>query len=175
MADFQNCRISGIFGVCSCGFLHITTLLFLWNSFSHVFDIISDPNRPFWRGYSLCIAYSLCNMTDFQNCRISRIFGVFSRGFLKSTTLFSCRKVFRIFMAFLILDQNRPFYKGYSLCMGYSLCKMALFQNCRISRIFGVCSCGFLHRTTLMFLWNRFSHVFGIFNFGPKLTILQRL
>ena len=32
----------------------------------------------------------------------------------------------------------------------------------------------FLHRTTLMFLQNGFSHDFGLFNFRFKLTILQR-
>ena len=33
--------------------------------------------------------------------------------------------------------------------MGYSLCMMADFQNALISRIFGVFSRCFLHRTTL--------------------------
>ena len=33
--------------------------------------------------------------------------------------------------------------------MGYSLCMMADFQNGLISRIFGVCLSGFLHRTTV--------------------------
>ena len=33
--------------------------------------------------------------------------------------------------------------------MGYGLCMMADFQNALISQIFGVFSCGFLHRTTL--------------------------
>ena len=59
--------------------------------------------------------------------------------------------------------------------MGYSLCKIEDFQTCLFSRIFGVSSSGFLHRTTLMFLQNCFTHMFGIFNFSPKLTILKRL
>ena len=33
------------------------------------------------------MAYSLCMMADFQNALISRIFGVFSRGFLRKTTV----------------------------------------------------------------------------------------
>ena len=33
--------------------------------------------------------------------------------------------------------------------MGYSLCMMADFHNGLISRIFGVFSSGFLHRTTV--------------------------
>ena len=33
--------------------------------------------------------------------------------------------------------------------MGYSLCMIVDFQNVLISRIFGVFSSGFLHRTTL--------------------------
>ena len=38
-------------------------------------------NWPFWKGYSLCL------MADFQNRLISQIFGVFSSGFLHTTTL----------------------------------------------------------------------------------------
>ena len=41
---------------------------------------------------------------------------------------------------------------GYGYCMGYSLCKMADFQNCPISLTFGVFSSGFLYRTTLLLL-----------------------
>ena len=33
------------------------------------------------------MGYSLCMMADFQNALISRIFGVFSSGFLNRTTL----------------------------------------------------------------------------------------
>ena len=77
--------------------------------------------------------------------------------------------VFRMFVAFLIFDPNGPFGTVYSLC------KMADFQNSLISRIFGISSSLFLHKTTLMFLQNGFSHVYDIFNFSPNLTILQRL
>ena len=49
--------------------------------------------------------------------------------------------------------------------MGYSLCRMADFQNALISRIFGVFLSGFLHRTSLKYLYNEFSHVFWKFNF----------
>ena len=34
-----------------------------------------------------CMGYSLCMMADFQNPLISRIFSVFSRGFLHRTTV----------------------------------------------------------------------------------------
>ena len=34
---------------------------------------------------------------------------------------------------------------------------------------------GSLHRTTLVFLYNRFEHAFGHFNFATKLIILQSL
>ena len=49
--------------------------------------------------------------------------------------------------------------------MGYSLCKMADFQNGLISQKFGVFSSGVLHRTTLIFLYNPVVDVFGHFNF----------
>ena len=38
---------------------------------------------------------------------------------------------------------------------------MADFKNPLISRILGVSSSLFFHRATLLFLWNRFSHVLG--------------
>ena len=99
----------------------------------------------------------------------------FQTGFSTQQLKYSCRMAFRMFLAFLIFDPNWPFCKGYSLCMAYSLCKMADFQNRLICLIFGFFSSGVLHRTTLMLLWNGFSHVFGIFNFLPKLAILQRV
>ena len=42
---------------------------------------------------------------------------------------------------------------------------MADFKNRLISRIFGVFCSGFFHRTTLVFLYNRFAHAFGHFLF----------
>ena len=54
-----------------------------------------------------------------------------------------CRMDFDMFLAMLIFDPKSGF------CMGYSLCVMADFQNGFISRIFGVFSSGFLHKTTL--------------------------
>ena len=43
--------------------------------------LIFDPKSGF------CMAYSLCMIADFQNVLISRIFVVFSSGFLQRTTL----------------------------------------------------------------------------------------
>ena len=40
--------------------------------------------EPKW---GFCMGYRLCMMTDFQNDLISRIFGVFSSGFLHRTTV----------------------------------------------------------------------------------------
>ena len=54
-----------------------------------------------------------------------------------------CRMDFDMFFGILIFDPKWGFCKGYSLCM------MADFENGLISRIFGVFSSGFLHRTTL--------------------------
>ena len=73
-----------------------------------------------------------------------------------------------MFLWILIFDPNWPF------CRRYSLRTMADLQNRLMSRIFGVLSSGFLHRTTLMWLKNRSSHVFLNFNFWPKLTISPR-
>ena len=100
-----------------------------------------ETNWPF------CMGYSLCKMADFKTSLISRIFRVFFLAVF-CTDKFYCsyRMVFRMFLPFLIFDQNWPF------CMGYSICKIANFLNCLISLIFGDFSSRFLHRTTLLFL-----------------------
>ena len=60
--------------------------------------------------------------------------------------------------------------------MGYSLCIVAIFghfQNALIFRILAVFQSRFLHRTTLMCVQKRSSHLFCIFNFSSKLSILH--
>ena len=94
--------------------------------------------HPKW-GFSM--GYSLCMMADFQNGFIFRIFGAFSSGFLHTTNVNDFRMDFDMFFGISIFDLKWGF------CMGYSLCMMADFQNGLISRIFGVFSSGFLHRT----------------------------
>ena len=54
-----------------------------------------------------------------------------------------CRMDFDMFFGILIFDPKWGFCKGYSLCI------MADFENGLTSRIFGVFSSVFLHRTTL--------------------------
>ena len=61
--------------------------------------------------------------------------------------------------------------KGYILCV---VANFVRFQNAVIFRILDVFLSGFLH-TTLMWSYNRFSHLFAIFNFRPNLTMLHRL
>ena len=124
--------------------------------------LILDRKWPFGQGYNLC------TMAHFQNRLISRIFGVFSSGFLHRTTLMWLKNRFSHDFLNLIFDRKWPFGQGYNLCT------MADFQNRLISRIFCVFSSGFLHRTTLMWLKNRFSDAFLNFNCWPKLTILPR-
>ena len=53
-----------------------------------------------------------------------------------------CRMDFDMFFVILIFDRKSGF------CMGYRLCIVAEFQNALFSRIFGVFSSGFLHKTT---------------------------
>ena len=72
-----------MFGVFSSGFLHRTTLLFLYNHFWHVFGKKnSNPNCP------ICMGYRLCKMVDFRNGLIFWIFGVVFSVFLHKITLF---------------------------------------------------------------------------------------
>ena len=99
----------------------------------------------------------------------SNIWCFLTRFFARSNSNVIKEIVFRMFFLISIFDVKWPFSQGYSLCT------MADVQNRLISRIFGVFSSGSLHRTTLMWLKNRFSHVFVNFNFWPKLTILLNL
>ena len=50
-------------------------------------SLICEPNWPFCKANSLYMGYSLGKMADFQKRLISPIFGVFSSGFLRRTTL----------------------------------------------------------------------------------------
>ena len=62
--------------------------------------------------------------------------------------------------------------------MGYRPCILANFrhfQNALIFRILSVFWSGVLDTPFLIRSYNGFSHLFGIFNFGPKLTILHGL
>ena len=62
--------------------------------------------------------------------------------------------------------------------MGYSLCIAANFghlQNALIFPRLDVFLNRFFHTTTLMWSYNRFSHLFSIFNFGAKVSILHGL
>ena len=68
-----------------------------------------------------------------------------------------------MFLAFLTVDLKSPFYKGYSVPMGYSLCKTADFQNCPISRIFGVFSSGFFAQDNSNLLVEWFFACFCLF------------
>ena len=161
MADFQNRLISRIFDVFSGGFLHRTTVMRLKNRSSHVF-----LNFNFWPKLTILPRHDdrFSKSSDFSNilCFLTRFFAQSNSNVIKEI-------VFRMFLLISIFDVKWPF------CQGYSLCTLADVQNRLISRIFGVFSSGFLHRTALMWLKNRFSHDFLNFNFWPKLTILPRL
>ena len=132
MANFLNCLISQICGdfqvvffcteqlQCSCRIVLGMFLTFL--SF--------DPNWLFNKRYSLAWA------TDFTRWPIFKIVSIleyffFRAAFCTEQLLCSCRMVLEMFLAFLIFDINLPF------CKGYSFWKMADFQYCLISRIFG--------------------------------------
>ena len=113
------------------------------------------------------MGYSLFKVGDFQNFLISRIFGVlFERFFAQNNSNVLVECFFACFWHFSFLAQTDHFAKAIcSLYVGYSLCKMADFQNTLICRMFSVVLSGSLDRIIVMFLQNGFLHVFGIFNF----------
>ena len=124
--------------------------------------LIFNSNSQFCKGYRLCMGYSHCKMA-FLEYLVSLRAVVCTKH-----VQCSCRIAFCMFLKCLIFDRNWPFCKGHRLCVGYSLCKMADFQNLPISGIFNVFSSGLLHLTNLMLLYHGFLHVFGMFNFWPN-------
>ena len=74
--------------------------------------------------------------------------------------------------AFLIFDPKWRFCKGYSLCL---VAIFGNFENALICRILAVFSSRFLYRTTSMCCRNVFSMFLCLFNFWPKVTILESL
>ena len=90
-----------------------------------------------------CICYRLTKMEDLQNALISRLFGVFARGFLIEQLYAFRRIISSMFLRKKKLKITCP------LCMGYRLTKMEDLQNALISRLFCVFARGFLHRTNL--------------------------
>ena len=107
--DFQNViKVScffRIFGVFSSGFLNRTTVMWLKNGFSHVF-----LNFNFWPKLTILPkAIGFAGWVTFQNGLISRIFGVFSSGFLHRTTLMWLKNRF----SKVFFDLNWPFSRLY--------------------------------------------------------------
>ena len=176
MADFQNGLISRIFGVFFERFFaqnNSNVLLEWFFACFWNFEFLTQ-NEHFAKAMVLAWAIAFARWPIFKIVSFLEYLCFFERFFVQNNSNVLLKWFFACFWNFEFLTQNEPFCKGDSLCMGYSLCKMANFQNRLISQIFDVFSSGFLHRTTLMLLKNGFSHAFGIFNFWPNLTILQR-
>ena len=79
-------------------------------------------------------------MAEFLNALISRIFEVFCERFFARNNCYVVESFFAFFgRLVLILSQSDHFAKAVcSLCIPYRPCKIADFQNCLISRLFGV-------------------------------------
>ena len=102
-----------------------------------------------------CMGYRLTKMEDLENALISRLFGVFARGFLHRTTLCIPQNHFQHVFA------KKKVENHLRILHGYSFTKMEDLQNALISRLFGVFARGFLNRTTLCIPQNHFQHVFA--------------
>ena len=166
---FQNAlifRILAVFGAVFC----IEQLQCVVETFLACFYafLIFDPKWRFCKVYSLCL---VAIFGHFQNALIFRILAVFGAVFCIELqcvveTFWTC------FYAFLCFDPKWRFCKVYSLCL---VAIFGHFQNALIFRLLAVFWSRFLHRTTAMFSRNVFSMFLCIFNFWPKVTILQSL
>ena len=112
------------------------------------------------------MGYSLCKIGDFKNlCHFSNICCFFERFFPQNDLNVLIEWFFACSWHFQFLTQTDNFAKAIAFAWAIAFARSAILKICLISRIFGVFSNGFLHRTTLILLQNGFSHVFGIFNF----------
>ena len=129
-----------------------------------------DPNWPFCMDYSPCI---VAKFGHFQNAVISPILSGFWSGFLHTTTLMWWYNRFSHLFGILNFWSKLAILHGvYSPCI---VANFGHFRNAVIFRILGVFWSGFLDRTTVMWSYNHFSHLFGILNFWTKPTILHGL
>ena len=115
------------------------------------------------------MGYRLTKMENLQNALISRLYGVFARGFCTEQLYAFRRSIFSMFLREKKLKITCSFY------MSYSLTKMDNLQNALISRLYGVCARGFLHRTTLCIPQKHFQHVFAEKKVENNLLILHGL
>ena len=163
MADFQNPLISRIFGVFSSGVLHRTTLMWLKNRFSDVF-----VNRNFWP--KLTILQRLWPLHDgrfSKSSHSSNIWCFLKRYFAQNNSNVIKESFFACFCESQFLTQTDHFAKAVAFA------RWPIFKIVSFLEYLVFSEAVFLHRTTLMWLKSRFSHVFVNFNFWPKLTILQ--
>ena len=145
----------------------------------------------------------VANFGHFQNALIFPILGVFWSFFLHTTTLnWSYNRfshllgIFNFWPKLTMSQRLQPLPRGqlwpFSKCSPFSnircfferffahnnsnvVANFGHFQNALIFPILGVFWSAFLHTANIMWSYNRFSHLLGIFNFLPKLTLLQRL
>ena len=81
-----------------------------------------------------------------------------------------------MFLAILIFHPTRPFCTGYiAFAWAIAFTRWPIFKIVSFLEYLVLFPVVFLHRTTLVFLYNRFAHVFGHFNFSPNQTILHRV
>ena len=125
--------------------------------------------------FAKSIAFALVAIFGhFQNALIFPVLAVFWSRFLHRTTAMCCRNVFSMFLCIFnfwpkvtILQSLQPLLTV--PIFGHYI-KMLSFL-----RILAVFWSRFLHRTTAMCCRNVFSMFLCIFNFWPKVTILQSL
>ena len=133
MEDLQNALISRLFCIFARGFLHRNTLCIPQNHFQHGFGKKRlKITCPFWMGYRVT------KMEDLQNALISRLFGVFARGFLHRTTLCIPQNHFQHGFAKKKVENNLPILHGLQTYQngGSSKCSHISTIWCFCTRLF---------------------------------------
>ena len=131
--QFQNALMFGILGVFWSGFFYKTSLMWSENRFSHLFGIFNFLTQT--DRFAKAIAFaSRPTLAIFKMLSFLENWVCFGVVFFTKQVSCCRRIVFRTFLAFLIFDPNRPFCKGYSLCV---VANFGHYENAPIFRISG--------------------------------------
>ena len=111
-----------------------------------------------------------------KSSHFSNIWCFFERLFAQKKSNVLLRWILACFWLFQCLTQTDHFAKALDFAWAIGFGRWPIFKIVSFPEYLVFVRTAFCtDRRTVMLMWNSFCLVFGIFNFSPKLTILQRL
>ena len=130
---------------------------------------LTSPNTGLYPSWYFALLQPLqngnfCHFS--KSCHYSNIKRFFKPFFAQNICKVSRESFKHVFGTF----KFSPRIDHFALLQHLKMATLAIFRNPVISRILGVFSSGFLHRTFPMCLWSHLKHVFGCFKFSPRIN-----